>query len=314
MGISILILTRNEEQDLPACLQSVGWSNDVHVLDSFSSDRTVDIAKAAGAHVTQRKFDNWASHQNWACSNIAFRNPWVLYIDADERVGQELREALIRRALPEAPESAFRIRRRDFFIDGSWLKRTQFSQLFIRLFRPQCIQYQRLVNPITHVTGIVGDLSGHLDHYPFSKGIGFWMERHIKYADFEARMLMEERHSTKPSLRRALFSSDFHERRRHQKWLFQRMPFRPALKLGYLFFIRRAFLDGRAGISHALLQAMYEYLIVLRSRELAARAPAKEVTAPPQPICLPIPRTAHTRQPKPDFPQRDRDLTETSQR
>ena len=64
--LSILILTRNEQQDLPACLASVAFSDDIHVLDSVSTDATAAIARAAGASVTERPFDNWAAHQNWA--------------------------------------------------------------------------------------------------------------------------------------------------------------------------------------------------------------------------------------------------------
>ncbi|HEY9447156.1 MAG TPA: glycosyltransferase, partial [Burkholderiales bacterium] len=73
--ISVLILTRNEERNLPGCLDSVAWSDDVHVYDSHSDDRTVAIAQARGAHVTRRAFDNWAAHQNWGLANIAFRHP-----------------------------------------------------------------------------------------------------------------------------------------------------------------------------------------------------------------------------------------------
>ena len=70
---SVLILTLNEEINLQRCLDSVKWSDDVIVLDSFSTDRTVEIARAAGARVIQRKFDNWSSHQNWAVSTIPFK-------------------------------------------------------------------------------------------------------------------------------------------------------------------------------------------------------------------------------------------------
>src|SRR5216683_1723038 len=73
--ISILILTKNEEQDLPGCLESVRWSDDIHVFDSYSTDGTLDIARAAGAHITQRHFDNWSSHQNWGLANIPIPNP-----------------------------------------------------------------------------------------------------------------------------------------------------------------------------------------------------------------------------------------------
>src|SRR6185436_5695844 len=86
VNFSVLILTLNEEDNLPKCLASVSWCDDIVVLDSFSTDRTVEIARAAGARVIQRPFDNWAAHQNWALENIQFKHPWVYYSDADEIV------------------------------------------------------------------------------------------------------------------------------------------------------------------------------------------------------------------------------------
>src|SRR5258708_8606158 len=88
--ISILILTKNEEQDLPGCLESVRWSDDIHVYDSYSTDRTVEIAQAAGAQVTQRTFDNWSAQQNWGLQNIPFKYPWVYYIDPAARITLQL--------------------------------------------------------------------------------------------------------------------------------------------------------------------------------------------------------------------------------
>ena len=75
--ISVLILTKDEEQDLPGCLDSVSWSDDIHVYDSYSDDKTVSIAQDFGATVTQRQFDDWSAHQNWGLRNIRFRHPWV---------------------------------------------------------------------------------------------------------------------------------------------------------------------------------------------------------------------------------------------
>jgi glycosyltransferase involved in cell wall biosynthesis len=89
---SVLILTLIEEKNLPACLKSLAWSNDIVVFDSYSTNQTVEIAKSAGARVVQRKFDDWASHQNWALKNIEFKYGWVCYSDGDEIVTDELRE------------------------------------------------------------------------------------------------------------------------------------------------------------------------------------------------------------------------------
>ena len=82
--ISVLILTRNEELDLPGCLASVAWSDDVHVFDSFSTDATPEIARAAGAHLHQRVFDDYATHRI-AALRLAFAHPGCLILDADER-------------------------------------------------------------------------------------------------------------------------------------------------------------------------------------------------------------------------------------
>ncbi len=169
--ISVLVLTKNEQQDLPGCLASVAWSDDVHVLDSMSTDRTVEIARDLGAKVIQREFDNWAAHQNWALANVPFRHPWVFYIDADERVTPELQDAMMAAAETPGDAVAFKLQRRDFLL-STWLRHVQASAFYVRLFRPEKMHYERLVNPVSIPNGPTGTVSGYLDHYPFSKGIG----------------------------------------------------------------------------------------------------------------------------------------------
>jgi glycosyltransferase involved in cell wall biosynthesis len=269
--ISVLVLTKNEEQDLPGCLDSVKWSDDVHVFDSFSTDRTVEIALAAGARITQRHFDDWSSHQNWGLANIPFRYPWVLYVDADERVSPELSRSL--RNTVKNPENnvAFRVRRRDFW-GKQWLKHAVASSFYIRLFLPQHLRYERLVNPISLPDGPVGELDGVLDHFPFSKGIGHWLNRHNSYSTFEAQQIIRNRAQQKPfSLMSAFFAKDPNERRFHQKELFYRMPARPLMKFLVLYLGKRGFLDGRGGFDYAALQSFYEYMIVLKTSELNGR-------------------------------------------
>ncbi len=266
--ISVLVLTKNEEKDLPGCLQTVSWSDDVHVLDSFSTDNTVQIAKAAGATVTQRQFDNWAAHQNWAVANIPFRHPWVFYIDADERMTPTLVEAAQAAASNPGDRVAFRVQRRDFFL-GRWLKHVQASPFYLRLFRPERMRYERLVNPVSLPDGPVGQIPGFLDHFPFSKGISHWLARHNAYSTLEAKQTWENRQAGHPfSPVKALTAKDFHERRFQQKELFYRMPARPLLKFLVLYIAKRGFLDGDAGFTYAALQSIYEYMIVLKTREL----------------------------------------------
>lgn len=270
MPVSILVLTKNEQKDLPACLASVAWSDDIHVYDSVSTDTTVEIAEMHGAIVTKRPFDNWAAHQNWGLQNIRFKHPWVFYIDADERMTPELAREV--QALAAAPGDAvaFRVQRRDFFM-GTWLKHVQTSPFYLRLFRPERMRYERLVNPISLADGPVGQARGYLDHFPFSKGIEHWLARHNSYSTLEAAQIMENRRQGGDfSLRKALFASDFHEKRYHQKELFYRLPLRPLVKFCILYLAKRGFLDGHAGLTYASLQSIYEYFIVLKTRELTA--------------------------------------------
>lgn len=273
MSISTLILTKNEEQDLPGCLESVRWCDDVHVFDSYSTDRTAEIAASYGATVTQRAFDNWSSHQNWGLANIPFKHPWVLYLDADERVSDSLRSSLQMGSWMAQNFDAFEIQRRDFAWDGTWLRHAQISPFYLRLFRPGKIRYERLVNPVSIVDGATGRLEGFIDHYPFSKGILFWVQRHLGYADLEARMIVAKRGERGGfRLSKALFSRDFTERRYHQKGLFYGFPGRPFVKFIYMVLGRRAFLDGWPGVTYAALQSIYEYFIVLRQKELLAHS------------------------------------------
>jgi hypothetical protein len=166
------------------------------------------------------------------------------------------------------------VQRRDFFM-GRWLRHVQASPFYLRLFMPQRMRYERLVNPVSIPDGQVGQVAGYLDHLPFSKGIRHWIARHNDYSSLEAQQILENRRNGRPfSLRQAFFERDFHARRYHQKELFYRLPARPFAKFLVLYAGKRGFMDGRAGLTYALLQSFYEYLIVLKTRELESREPA----------------------------------------
>jgi glycosyltransferase involved in cell wall biosynthesis len=269
--ISVLILTKNEQQDLPGCLASVSWSDDVHVLDSFSTDQTVSVAEQAGAKVTQRVFDGYAKQRNAGLA-LPFKHPWLLILDADERMpaatGAEMNTALA--TVPQSV-SAFSIRRRDIWW-GRWLKHAQISPFYVRLVRVGKVHYEREINEVLCVQGDTLVLTQHFDHHPFSKGLAHWVEKHNKYSTMEAELIANGG-VIQPCWREALFGDDFHTRRLHQKAIFYRLPGRPFLKLGYMLVARRAFLDGWPGVRYAILQSIYEYLIVLKTREMQESRP-----------------------------------------
>ncbi len=271
--ISILILTRNEQADLPGCLSSVEWSDDVHVFDSFSQDGTVVLARQREAVVHQRVFDDYATHRNAALRGIRFRYPWVFLLDADERVTPELGEEMMRIvATVPCSVGGYTVRRRDYLF-GRWLKHAQISPFYLRLVRAEQATYTRAINEVLQVSGEVRALEAPLDHFPFSKGMGHWVRKHDLYSTMEAELIVGQQGLNDPSLRTALTSKNFLERRLHQKAIFYRLPGRPLIKWLYMMFVRGALLDGTAGVTYATLQSFYEYLIVLKTKELRRGGP-----------------------------------------
>ncbi len=267
-SVSILVLTLNEEPNIAACLQSVAGFDDVVVLDSLSTDSTREIARAHGARVVERRFDNWASHQNWAMQNIGFRNPWVFYLDADERMTPDLRAEILAIARdPTRQEVAFYCGRRNFFM-GRWIRRAMPPGMIMRFFRPGSIRFERLVNPIPVIDGPHGYLRNLFDHYNFSKGLTEWFDKHNKYSLLEAMEGMKLRAGGGVGLG-GLWSADRFERRRALKELSFRMPMRPLAKFLWMYVLKGGFLDGRAGFCYCRLQAIYEYMIVVKMQELA---------------------------------------------
>ena len=265
--ISVLILTRNEAQDLPGCLDSVAWSDDIHILDSGSTDDTIDLAQARGAHIATRPFDTYAAQRN-AAMQLPFRHPWVLVLGADERPTPEL-SVEMQQAVLNVPAnvSGFRMRRRDF-LWGTWLKHAQMTPFYVRLLRVGHVHYTRDINEIVEVNGDILELSSPLDHFAFSKGITQWVAKHNGYSTKEAELLASGNAVHGASIRQALFARNFHERRVAQKAIFYKLPGRPLIKWCYMMFIRGAILDGHAGIMYATLQSFYEYLIEVKCQEI----------------------------------------------
>jgi glycosyltransferase involved in cell wall biosynthesis len=271
MGISVLILTLNEEANLVGCLDSLSWCDDIVVLDSFSTDRTVDIARERGARLYQRAFDNYASQRNFGLREVSYGHPWVLMLDADERVPEDLR-AEMHAATSQAPDQValFRMRRRDYLF-GRWIRRSSgYPTWFGRLVRIGRAWVERPINEEFHADGEVANLAGHLDHYPFNKGFSAWIEKHDRYSTMEARLrAVESREDERWS---GLFDPDPARRRRaHKDWL-NGMPMRPLVVFAGLYFIKGGVLEGRAGLTFSLLRAWYEYFIDCKALELRRRA------------------------------------------
>ena len=271
MGISVLLLTLNEAANLPACLEALAWADDVVVLDSFSQDETVAVAERLGARVYQRAFDDFAGQRNYALDQIPFQHEWVLHLDADEIVTPAL-QAEMAAAVAAGRYDAWRVPSKMMFM-GRWLR---YSGLYpsyqVRLGHRDRFRFKQVGHGQREYLAPerVGTLTEPYLHYSFSKGLSDWVEKHNRYASAEAREAVRLLATGGGLDWAGLLAREPTRRRRALKALSLRLPLRPLLRFLYMYLLRRGFLDGHAGLTYCRLLAIYEYLIVLKTRELRA--------------------------------------------
>ena len=262
---SILILTFNESNNIDACLESVEWANDVVVLDSFSTDDTVAKAKAAGARVVQRAFDDFGSQRNFALDEIEFKHDWVFHLDADERFNSTLRSEC-GRVIQLNEKSAYFVPNRIIFL-GKWIPHcTQYPYPQVRLVKRGEVRFAKAGHGQKEDAAQrgVGHISSPYDHFNFSKGIDDWIAKHNRYSSEEASLASQIK--CRPV--RELISRDSMTRKRALKSWFVRLPCRPWLKFLYLYVFKRGFLDGYPGLLYCRLQFIYETMIDIKQAEL----------------------------------------------
>ena len=266
--ISVLILTFNEERNLSACLESVSWSDDVLVLDSFSTDKTIEIARAAGVRVLQNRFVNFAEQRNFGLEHGGLKHEWVLHLDADELVTNEFKtEAL--RITRSGQKQAYRVPSKMMF-QGCWLKYSgTYPTYQVRLGRRDRLRFKQVGHGQREdlPADCLGTLNEALLHYSFAKGMTDWTEKHRRYAAAEADHALKNA-SSGIDLAGLFFARDAVRRRRALKSLSTRLPCRAALRFFYMYLIRRGFLDGSAGFQYCRLLSHYESMIVSKTREL----------------------------------------------
>jgi len=271
MTVSVLILTLNEEQNLPACLKAIAWCDDIVVMDSFSSDRTVELATTAGARVEQRKFDSFAGQRNFALQQIEFKHEWVFHLDADEIFTEVLFEE-IEKAILNPEFDAYRVPSKTMFL-GQWLRYSgMYPSYQVRLTRSPGFRFKQVGHgqkadiPLEKIATMKEPYL----HYSFSKGLSEWFEKHNRYSSDEAEAALAHRLSDSIDWI-GLFSFDPSRRRMAMRGLVFRLPMRPLLRFLYMYLFRRGFLDGYAGFIYCRLMATYEFMITSKIRELRSR-------------------------------------------
>lgn len=269
-GVSVLVLTLNEELNLPGCLESVRWSDDLHVVDSGSTDTTQEIARRFGAHLYLHPFENFSEQRNWALRHANFRHDWVLMLDADERTPPELAEEIQRAVAQASPAVAgFEMRRKVLF-QGRWIKHAgQFNHFwFLHLFRHRVTRYEdRGVNEHPLVEGRAEQLQESLLHEN-RKPVGELVVKFRQYAALEARETIKLLHRRAGTGLAARWRGTATERRRWLKHLHLRLPFRGLRKFFYLFFWRLGFLDGVPGVTYCALMGYQEFVLSAELRAL----------------------------------------------
>lgn len=272
--VSVVVLAKNEADNLPRCLESLRSFDEVVVVDDGSQDETAAVARAHGARVVQHKFKDFADQRNWAHDHAGLRNDWVLHLDADEVATPELVEEIRRRLEPPDTGVAAYLLCGKLMLFGKWLKHSgSFPVWMPRLAHRGRVRFaesghgEKFAEPAGEIRKVY---SPYL-HFNFSKGISDWVAKHNRYSTAEAEATIAELGGGRVDWR-GLFARDGYRRRQALRGLARRMPMRPVLKFCYMYFLKLGFLDGRAGLLYCRLQAIYESMIELKVRELRRRA------------------------------------------
>jgi glycosyltransferase involved in cell wall biosynthesis len=262
--LSVVVLTLNEEANLPACLESLaGLDCELVVVDSGSTDRTVELARAAGATVVEHPFEHYAAQRNWAQANLSLA-AWVLHLDADERLTPPL-VAEINQILRSPPSdvAGYLLRKRTVFM-GRWIRHGgHYPAFHLRLFRRERGRCEdRLYDQHFIVDGPLRQLQhDYID--VLTSDITTWTTRHARWARLEALEMLKPR-GGEHRVRASLFGSPIERRRWLREGPYARAPLfiRPFGYWLYRYVLRRGFLDGREGlIFHFLQGCWYRFLI-----------------------------------------------------
>ncbi len=264
--VSVLVPVRNEACNLPGCLASVAWSDDVHVVDSGSADGTADIARRLGAHVHAFAYDGgWPKKKNWALASLPWKHDWILVLDADERVSPALRGEMAE-AVRRDDTAGYYVRWKFVFL-GRWMKHCWRHGWMLRLVRRGRGAYEDLglrgeggwdneVHEHLVADGPAGRLREPLLHES-NRSLSEWIAKQNAFSDWNAERRRIQRAEPRPPWR-DLLAADPLRRRRMLKWLYLRVPAKPVVMFLYLYVVRAGFLDGRAGLLFCALRAAHE--------------------------------------------------------
>jgi glycosyltransferase involved in cell wall biosynthesis len=272
--ISVVILTHNEELNLHTCLASLKpLKPEIFIVDSGSTDKTLEIAQKWGCHIFINPWTNYAEQLNWALKNLPFSHPWIMRLDADERLTPELIQEL-KETLPKTSEniSGYQVKRRVFFM-GRWMRHGGYYPTWLlRVWRTgigTCEQ-RWMDEHIVLSEGKINNLKHDIideNH----KGLNFWIDKHNSYANREVRDMLFMQSSDHDYLIEKGQLSQATQRRWVKQNLYGRSPL---FMRSFLYFLMRytiglGFLDGIEGLIFHFLQGFwYRFLVDAKIYEL----------------------------------------------
>jgi glycosyltransferase involved in cell wall biosynthesis len=244
-------------------------SDDIIVIDSFSTDRTVKIASQYPVQVKQHKFESHGKQRTWMLREVETKYEWVYLLEADERMTPELFEECLQATKNQEEIIGYYVAERVIFM-GKWIKRcTQYPRYQMRLFKKDQVWFTDFGHTEREVCeGKTSFLKETYPHYTSGKGISRWLEKHNRYSTDEAKETIRQQQEGKVNWQALFFGQSEVEKRRALKDLSLRLPFRPIIRWLYMYFILGGIWDGQAGFAWCTLQAFYEYLILLKVQEL----------------------------------------------
>ena len=232
-ALAAVVLTLDEEENIVACLESLAWADRRVVFDSFSSDRTVELARAARAEVMQHPFENYAQQRNAALEQVEAE--WILFVDADERATPELAAEVRAVIAGTRDEVAWWIPRHNYIFGRLTKGAGWYPDYQLRLVRRGYARWERPVHEVAVVDGAEGHLDAPLVHYNYTDVADF-IARQERYSDYDAGLLLQRGV-------RARFYTPYTQAVRHFWWRFVTL---------------RGVRDGLHGLRLSLLMAYYE--------------------------------------------------------
>ncbi len=276
--ISVIILAYEDEIQISYCLESIrDLSDDIIVVDSQSTDRTIEICESFGAKVYQNTFVNQAIQFNWALDNVPIKHDWILRLDSDEIVPDKLKAEVRRRLANENDIVAYSLNRRVYWM-GRWLRHGRmYPHYIVRLFRKGCARYEEKTEEHLVVDGPIGRMENDFLEDNKKNTLDYFTEKHLATARGELKEIQETERGkadAHEAIKPKLFGAKVHRTRWLKENVYSRTPLfvRPFLYFFYRYFICLGFLDGVPGLIWHMLQGFW-YRFYIDSKVYEARGP-----------------------------------------